>query len=195
MAGARRAEQLAPRNARYQATRGHTTIWVPDENIGWLSEFTLVLLDIATIDPASLALPVPKVSVEITQADASTGEAQTKGAAGRRHERRSRPVRTGEWGGAINPVEVPALPETAADGEGGDTGPLDKNQRIVESWENACREPSTGEIHVSRPPRYKDALTKIPIVVEASVPSPTTGIIPRASQPFSTTSSSVSSVR
>ena len=166
---------------------------MPDRDIGWLSEFTLVLLDIATIDPASLALPVPKVSVEITQADASTVKPKPKVQQGGGTAPKS-PGADGRVGGALNPVEVPALPETAADGEGGDTGPLDKNQRIVESWD-ACRDPSTGEIHVSRPPRYKDALTKIPIVVEASVPSPTPGIIPRASQPFSTTSSSVSSVR
>jgi hypothetical protein len=61
-------KHLAPKNAHYKATCGNTTIWVPDENLAWLSEFTLILLDIATIDPTSLVLPSPKVSVDISPA-------------------------------------------------------------------------------------------------------------------------------
>jgi hypothetical protein len=49
-------EHCAPHGVCYQAHCGETFVWVMPENLPALSEFTLVLADIATIDPAWLAL-------------------------------------------------------------------------------------------------------------------------------------------
>jgi hypothetical protein len=54
-----------PRHVAYKATRGDTTVWVTPDGLAGLSEFTLVMLDIATIDPTSLAIPRPTVSVVV----------------------------------------------------------------------------------------------------------------------------------
>lgn len=55
-----------PRNACYTAHHGHTFVWVTPEGIAGLSAFTLVVMDIATIDPQSLQLPVPMASLQLT---------------------------------------------------------------------------------------------------------------------------------
>jgi hypothetical protein len=59
-------QHCAPHGACYQAHCGETFVWVMPENLPSLSEFTLVLLDIATIDPSWLALQLqqPVVSVQ-----------------------------------------------------------------------------------------------------------------------------------
>ncbi len=53
-----------PRCASYSAHSGHTYAWIMPEGMSGLSEFTLVILDIATLDPSSLALQAPLVSVQ-----------------------------------------------------------------------------------------------------------------------------------
>jgi hypothetical protein len=56
-----------PKNAFYRGTYGNTAVWVGPEGLARLSEFTLVMLDIATIDPTSLPIQPPKATVEITE--------------------------------------------------------------------------------------------------------------------------------
>jgi hypothetical protein len=53
-----------PRFACYSGNSGHTCVWVTPDGMASLSEFTLVTMDIATLDPSSLALQSPLVSVE-----------------------------------------------------------------------------------------------------------------------------------
>ena len=62
----------APKHVAYKATRGNTTVWVAPEGMAGLSQFTLVMLDIATIDPTSLPLAYPTVQVAITPAKTDT---------------------------------------------------------------------------------------------------------------------------
>ena len=57
-----------PRNAIYKARCGDTVVWVTSEGMAGLSQFTLVMLDIATIDPTSLPIAYPRVTVNITEA-------------------------------------------------------------------------------------------------------------------------------
>jgi hypothetical protein len=53
-----------PRCACYSAHSGHTYVWVTPDGMSSLSEFTLAILDIATLDPSALALQPPLVAVE-----------------------------------------------------------------------------------------------------------------------------------
>jgi hypothetical protein len=54
--------------ALYPTTYKNTTVWITREGLAALSEFTLIVLDIATVDPKSLAVPTPTASVAFTQA-------------------------------------------------------------------------------------------------------------------------------
>jgi hypothetical protein len=54
-----------PKDVAYKAICGDTAVWVTAEGLAWFSEFTLVMLDIATIDPTTLNLPRPTASVSI----------------------------------------------------------------------------------------------------------------------------------
>jgi hypothetical protein len=53
-----------PRGACYVGHCHHTYVWVTPDGMEGLSAFTLVLLDIATIDPTSLVLLQPQATVE-----------------------------------------------------------------------------------------------------------------------------------
>jgi hypothetical protein len=55
------------KHVSHQATCGNTTVWVAPEDLTYLTDFALILLDIATADPASLAVRRPKVAVEILE--------------------------------------------------------------------------------------------------------------------------------
>jgi hypothetical protein len=63
----------APHGACYVAHCGETFVWVMPENLPELSEFTLILLDIATTDPNWLAqqLARPTVSVDLSLPNAT----------------------------------------------------------------------------------------------------------------------------
>jgi hypothetical protein len=54
-------------DAIYHATCGDTAVWVTEDGMDELSEFLLVILDIASIDPKSLSVQVPTASVVITE--------------------------------------------------------------------------------------------------------------------------------
>jgi hypothetical protein len=75
-------KHCAPHGACYQAHCGETFVWVMPENLPSLSEFTLVLLDIATIDPNWLALqlqqPVASVQRNIALSDGATKASVTE---------------------------------------------------------------------------------------------------------------------
>jgi hypothetical protein len=55
-----------PRSACYKSHCGNTYVWVTQDGLAGLSAFTLIVLDIATIDPTKLRLPQVLVKVEIT---------------------------------------------------------------------------------------------------------------------------------
>ena len=194
--GVRRAEAPAPKKARYQATRGQTTVWVPDEKIGWLSEFTLVMLDIATIDPGSLALPVPKVSVEL---DAERS-AQAPAAAGRRDDTDAASDAASSPGPGGTTPTLPAVecwpsdpPNPGASGRGHRApreGPEDRRGL------GCVPGPGHGEYDPVRAVRggTSSIPRRSPVRREVGLLEPgEAGSSPGASQPFST--SSVSSVR
>ncbi len=54
-----------PANACYVGHYGSKYVWVTPDGMLGLSEFTLVLLDIATIDPSSLLIPLPTASLSL----------------------------------------------------------------------------------------------------------------------------------
>jgi hypothetical protein len=60
-------DHQVPKHVSFKATRGNTTVWVAPDGLAGLSEFTLVILDIATIDPTSLPIVYPQVTVNITE--------------------------------------------------------------------------------------------------------------------------------
>jgi hypothetical protein len=55
-----------PSNACYKAHCCDTYVWVTPDGLAGLSQFTLVVLDIATVYPQSLVLPQPKAKVDLT---------------------------------------------------------------------------------------------------------------------------------
>ncbi len=57
---------FAPPDACYKATCGNTTVWVTSDGVHGLSEFTLIMLDIETTNPSSVAATKHKVPVELT---------------------------------------------------------------------------------------------------------------------------------
>ncbi len=57
-----------PKHVAYRATRGGISVWVTAEGMAGLSQFTLIMLDIATTDPTKLQPAYPKVTVNITEA-------------------------------------------------------------------------------------------------------------------------------
>ena len=57
---------FAPKDACYKATCGNATVWVGREDQRGLTDFTLVMLDIGTTDPASVAATRRTVSVELS---------------------------------------------------------------------------------------------------------------------------------
>lgn len=59
-----------PKHAIYSACCHDKYIWVCSDGMAGLSDFTLVLLDIATLDPTSLALKPPYLSMDTLPADA-----------------------------------------------------------------------------------------------------------------------------
>jgi hypothetical protein len=54
-----------PRNACYKANHRDKYLWVTPDGMEGLSEFTLVLLDIATVDPGSLVPQQPMATVDL----------------------------------------------------------------------------------------------------------------------------------
>ena len=56
-------KHAVPWNACYKATCGDMAVWVTEEGMAGLSEFVLILLDIGTADPATLAVASPTASV------------------------------------------------------------------------------------------------------------------------------------
>jgi hypothetical protein len=56
-----------PKHVAYKAKCGDKTLWVAREDVAGLSEFTLIVLDIATTDPTSLVVLRPTASVSITE--------------------------------------------------------------------------------------------------------------------------------
>jgi hypothetical protein len=63
-----------PKNALYKARCGDTVVWVTPEGMAGLSQFTLVMLDIATVDPTSLPIAYPRVTVNITEASTNSDQ-------------------------------------------------------------------------------------------------------------------------
>ena len=61
------SKHAVPKNACYREACGDIAVWVTDDGMAGLSEFVLILLDIGTTDPASLALPSPTASVAVRQ--------------------------------------------------------------------------------------------------------------------------------
>jgi hypothetical protein len=60
-------KKCIPHDAVYSAIYGKTAVWVMKEGLPWLSEFTLVILDISTIDSKTLVAPTPTVQVTFTE--------------------------------------------------------------------------------------------------------------------------------
>jgi hypothetical protein len=63
-----------PKHVSYRATCGNKTAWVSPEGMAGLSEFTLIVLDIATVAPTSLSVSPPTVSVAIQETAPPDGE-------------------------------------------------------------------------------------------------------------------------
>jgi hypothetical protein len=61
------SNDCVPKDACYRSTCGSKTVWVSPEGMAGLSEFTLIMLDIATISPTSLAVSPPTVSVAVQE--------------------------------------------------------------------------------------------------------------------------------
>jgi hypothetical protein len=190
-------KHLAPKHARYKATCGNTTVWVPDENVAWLSEFTLILLDIATIDPTTLVLISPKVRVDISPAAAPKPPApkpcEKKGAEARKASRSNgarAAARAGQDPGA--PPSVPSIEpiveaSPAPKYLGYEIRALKQGERITELWE-ACQDPNTMKIKLSRPKIHKYPLSAMPVVKEGDFQSTPVPIKPQFRESFSTTS-------
>jgi len=68
-----------PLDACYKAHCHDTWVWVTRCGLKGLSDFTLVVLDIATTDPTSLALPVPMANVKTTFVVKPKGSASASG--------------------------------------------------------------------------------------------------------------------
>jgi hypothetical protein len=195
-------KHLAPKNARYQATCGNTTVWVPDENIAWLSEFTLILLDIATIDPPSLVLPSPKASVDIsfTSKPAKPGPTAARADQGKRAVARTSSrsdganaaARGGQSPEAMPPVpQIDPIEDASLEPKwpymGYLIGPLKQGEKITEIWD-ACQDPCNLSIKLSRPKTHRYPRSAMPDVQEADLEAPGSLIKPLLNLPFTATS-------
>ena len=154
----------APHRAVYSATCGNTTVWVEPEGLAGLSEFTLVVLDIATINPRSLVIPTPLVSVSITE---------------------KAPINQPDGDDIANselPV-VSAVKDPKSNTTTVTVNKILKGDKITELW-YVCQDSdggSIGTINLTRPKAFKfptSATPMIPNSVPTSQRQPTQLIIP-----------------
>jgi hypothetical protein len=150
-----------PKEAIYHAACGDTAVWVGKDDLGSLSEFTLVVLDIATIDPKSLIIPTPTVSVVVSK------------------KMSSKPP---EGPGASDATALPKVSGTPSMDETSSTASRSKHisnyniKDATEKW-NACQEingETAGMITLSRPTVFGHNIFRPPAldVKSFSVESP-----------------------
>jgi hypothetical protein len=164
-----------PRGACYKAHCGNTYVWVTAEDLAGLSDFTLVILDIATVDPASLVLPRPKAKVEI---QLSCGdESEVVGAAFDTN------VATVASFAADAPPVAPSQQQKREPGSAGKPGAVEKKKvsgspekkdKVTEVWD-VCQEPNaSGTIRISRPKAIRPITSQVPDIVPSEFTVPPT---------------------
>jgi hypothetical protein len=151
-----------PKDAVYHASHGKTSVWVTREGLPHLSDFTLVVLDIATVDPKSLVIPTPTVSVTITEA-ANPRATAIEGTLSEKERAALCPQQKERWerdNGACLPLSNTFVTADAKDGN-----------KITETW-NVCQVMygcTGGPITLSRPKALAQRIREFPRIIMGDI--------------------------
>ena len=161
-----------PKGMTWKATCGNTTVWVAPQDFAWLSEFTLAILDIATVDPTSLVIPYPKASVTITEKtpdDQPTGDIANPPAP-KGGTTTKKPV---EEDPTASPQPLP--PQTAASPPA-----ILQGGKITEIWDvcQDCSPDKIGKITITRPRSLRYPSANVPTIGVGDNATPTPPTLP-----------------
>jgi hypothetical protein len=144
-----------PKHVSYKATCGDVTVWVTREGLAGLSQFTLTILDIATIDSKTLPISTPTASVEITEVKSGPTPTLLGSTAGS--------AKNGGLSASLQAIPSDQRASTLQPGN----DPVKEGPKITETWDASqefpggnplCTDPAyvqmLGKIVLSRPRNY-----------------------------------------